>query len=461
MELDVSSEAEPAPLQPPKEFCTSCGSEVPPLGIYCPRCGAVKESLRFSNLPPAGLRRLPYGYIGYYPREDRRQSLRLIAKTVSAYVMLFSLAQLALSIVVLVYGTTIVSPEILHSWAGFELFLVIPVVVPILELSGASLLAYYYLLIAAIIASCTTVVIRGARPFARELMMKGKPREHSTIFATLSLLFATLFFSIVIGLLANPSADELPSTTTTAEALFLLANASVWEEVIVRILMIGLPLLVVDYARRRQKRLRSYVLGGGFQPGTPEALLVIASSIIFGVAHFTSGWGAWKIIPSAAGGLAFGYLFLRHGIAASITMHFATDYLGMPVKISDSFVLEAVTIVGVLVWAAFGLLFFAYYVVRIIEFLSGTKLFEPQAAPAAWQGPWGTVPTPLPAQGRSQWHQYQQPAPWQNPTPTTVPPPPPMPGAQGVGGYVCPRCGGIEARWKDGRFECLRCGLLS
>jgi membrane protease YdiL (CAAX protease family) len=377
--------------------------------------------------------------------------------------MLSSLAQLALSIVVLVYGTTIVTPEIMESWTGFELFLVLPVMVPIVTLSGATLLAYYYLLIAAIIASCTAVVVKGARPFARELMMKGKSREHSVIFATLSLLFATLFFSIVIGLLANPSADELPSTATTAEALFLLANASVWEEIIVRILMIGLPLLVVDYARRRVTKLRSYVLGGGFRLGNPEVLLLVASSVIFGVAHFTSGWGSWKIVPSAAGGLAFGYLFLRYGIAASITMHFATDYLSMPIEISDSVVLAAVTIVGVLVWAAFGLMFFVYYVTRIIEFLSGQKVLEPKPATAVWQGPWGTAPIYPPQPNYGQWHQYQHTAPFESTAPGPPVPAPahPQPRGSAAGGYVCPRCGGIEARWKDGRFECLRCGHLS
>lgn len=457
----MSSEAEPAPSQPPREHCVFCGCEIPHQGTYCPRCGAVRESLRRSNIPPAGLRRLPYAHEFYYGSARKRTPFRQVLKTVSAYAMLSFLAMLVVSVMVLIYGTTIVSPEIMDSWTGFDLFLVLPVIVPIVTLSGHALLAYYYLLIVAIIASCTVVFVRGIGPFSKELMMTGESREHSVIFATGSLLFATLFFSLVIGLLANPSPDELPSTGTTAEALFLLANASVWEEIIVRVLMVGLPLLLVDYVRRKRRpALQSYVIGGGFSLGVPEVALLIVSSVIFGVAHFTSGWGIWKILPATVGGLAFGYLFLKYGIAASITMHFGTDYLSMPIEISDSVAVVGLTVIVIMVWAAFGLAFFAYYVIRIIEFLSGRKVLEPKTVPTAVQGTWPTARVYAPQPTHVPWNQYQQHGPPQRP-----PGEPALPMAHeravAGGGYVCPYCGSIEARWRDGRFECLRCGHLS
>src|SRR5207249_6609828 len=46
-------------------------------------------------------------------------------------------------------------------------------------------------------------------------------------------------------------------------------------------------------------------------------VFLIASSVIFGLAH-APGWGLWKVIPAMVAGLGFGYLFLRHGIAAAI-----------------------------------------------------------------------------------------------------------------------------------------------
>jgi len=417
--------------------------------------------MKGANLPPAGLRRLPYGYPTYYQRARPRTPLRRAIKTASSYIMLSFLVQLVASVIVLVYGSSIVSPEIMDNWSGFELFLVLPVVVPIVTLSGSVLLAYYYLLIAAIIASCAVFFLKGVKPFSRELIMGGKSREHSVIFATTGLLFATLFFSLVFALISNPSEEDLPAATTKAEYLFLLANASVWEEVIVRVLMIGLPLVLVDLARRkRMTKPRSYLLGGGFTIGIPEMTLLLASSVIFGLAHYTSGWGAWKIVPATVGGLAFGYLFLRYGIAASVTLHFGTDYLSMPSEVTDSLAVAVVTGVGVVVWAAFGLIFFAYYITRIVEFLTGRRLFEQKATPVPQQYP-GTSPWAPPQQPYyDQQRAGEQPMPLGTTMGTSEAARPPDRGASTYA-YVCPRCGSIEARWKDGRFECLRCGHQS
>ena len=435
-------------------MCPLCGTTVPAIGIYCPNCGAIKPSLRFSDLPPAGLRRLPMGHPAYYPPAAKRSSVRQIVKSISAYVMLTFIIQLVLSMAILVYGVDIVAPEIIDG-GSYDLFVVLPIVVTFMTLSGPALLAYYFLLIIAILMSCSWVLLRGFGQFKKELAMTAESRKHSAIFATLGLLFATLFFSVLVALIANPSSDELPDQGTLAESLFSLANASVWEELIVRVLMIGLPMVLVDLVRgKRQTRWHSYILGGKFGVGIPEVALVLISAFIFGFAHFASGWGAWKIIPTTVGGFAFGYLFLRYGITASIVMHFSTDYLGMPMEVIDSLTLQAVTGIAVLLWIGFGALFFAYYSMRVVEFVTGRKLLEPRATTVpypphmGWRvpGPYGTGPPPPPT-GQQYQVQYE------------------LSPHQGFGeygrGYVCPVCGGVEARWVDGRFQCLKCGHLS
>jgi len=455
----MSDEAQPASSRPLQEFCVYCGTVIPPRGVYCPTCGAVRESMRDANPPPVGLRRLPYGYPAYYPWQRPRTPLRKLIKTVSAYIMLSFLIDLVVSMVALVYGSTIVSPEIMDSSFGFELFLVLPVIVPLVTLSDSVLLVYYFLIIAAILASCAVFFLKGSKPFLKELKMEGKSRDHSIIFETTGLLFATLFFSLIIALMANPSEEDLPSVGTTAEFLFVLANASVWEEIVVRVLMIGLPLVLVDLARRRGLRKpQKYVLGGGFALGAPEVILLMVSSIIFGFAHYTGGWGAWKIFPATVGGLAFGYLFLRFGIVASITLHFGTDYLSAPAEVTGSLAVGVVIGIAAVVWAAFGLMFFAYYSIRIVEFFTGRKLLEEKETPVREQYPgmvtWmppPDLPFGLPRQDAPivTAHETMRPAEGYS---------------QAVGGppyaYVCPRCGSVEARWRDGRFECLRCGHL-
>lgn len=395
-----------------------------------------------------------------YRPPSLRISLRRIAKTISAFVMLTFVAQIALSIVALLYGIQFVVPAILDDWSGFGLFIVMPVIITIVTLSGFSLLVYYFFLIGAIAASCVWVFITSIEGFPKELSMKGKSRAHSPLFDTCGLMFATLFFSVFVALLANPSADELPEEGTLAENLFLLANASVWEELIVRVLLVGIPLLLVDLVRkRRQPKLYSYFLGGGFKMGTPEVVLVLASSILFGYAHFASGWGAWKIVPATVGGIAFGYLFLKFGLAASIMLHFGTDYLSVPLQVFDNFGLTVLTGVGILLWIAFGVMFFVYYVTRVIEYLSKRDFGDAG----------GPSPMPTPATYSTQWA-YQPvygAATVNDPArPSASPPgasshPPQSPQAVFGGGYVCPVCGGTQARWVEGRFQCLRCGNLS
>lgn len=405
--------------------------------------------MTYSGIPPAGDRRTWTGYpVGYRPT-SLRTSWRRIVKTISAFVMLTFVAQIALSIVTLLYGIQFVAPAILDEWSGFGLFLVLPIIITIVTISGFSLLAYYFFLIGAITASCVWVFITSIDGFSKELSMKGKSRLHSPLFDTVGLMFATIFFSLLVALLANPSSGEVPEAGTLAENLFLLANASVWEELVVRVLLIGIPIMVIDVVRRkRQPKLYSYFLGGGFKMGTPEVVLILASSIVFGYAHFASGWGAWKIVPATVGGIAFGYLFLKFGLAASILLHFGTDYLSMPTQVFDNIGLTLLTGVGILMWVAFGFIFLIYYLTRIGEFLSRRTAAEPTAASPAPQaapdpGQW----TYRPVYGTEQ--VYNQ------------PPPPAAPTTVFGGGYVCPQCGSLQARWVDGKFQCLRCGRLS
>lgn len=447
---------QPAPAPPTDEICTICGAGIPSTGNYCPRCGAIKQSMRFSGLPSAGNRRT---WIGspFQQQPVARTDWRKVGKSISAFVMLTFVAQLVLSIVTLFYGMKWVVPAILDEWQGFDLILITPVIIRFLTVSGYFLLVFYFFLIGAIVSSCTWVFATSIRGFSKELSMAAVSRDHSPLFETCGLLFATLFFSVLVALLFRTTASDVPSTGTLQESLFQLADASVWEELIVRVLLIGLPLLLVNLLRRnRTYKWHSYLLGGGFTIGTPEAILIVFSAAIFGIAHYAGGWGAWKIIPASAGGLAFGYLFLRFGLAASIMLHFATDYLGMPIEVFNSNGLSLITGVGILLWLGFGVIFFSYYLTRIGEFLTGQKLFGATRAPVPtpWADPRIQNSFEAPAYGPYEVHQPG----WSQGV-AVDPSPPQYYGFSG--GYVCPRCGNTQARWVDGKFQCMRCGFLT
>jgi hypothetical protein len=112
-------------------------------------------------------------------------------------------------------------------------------------------------------------------------------------------------------------------------------------------------------------------------------------------------------------------------------------------------------IVLFLLWIAIGAIFTVYYLLRIGEFLTGKKYLDErvqQVVPYQQPMPYPPVsPQWIQGKDEKQTTAYE-PGP---PTQTATSPPPVY------SGYVCPYCGSTEARWKDGRFQCLRCNRLS
>lgn len=400
------------------------------------------------------------------PRPPARKppSWRLTIKTILAFGMLTFVAQLLLSLAALVYGTTIVLPEIVDY--SYPLYVVAPMLIVIGELAGEVLGAYYLLLVVAIVASATWLFITSAKGYLKELTMKAESRKHSALFDLCGLMFGVLFLNyiviLVVGMVwGDPS---LPMEDTPLwELLFLLANASVWEELVVRVLLLGVPLLFIDLMRHSlQAKKYRYILGGGFSLGVAQVVLLLASSALFGFAHY-EGWGAWKVFPSAVAGLAFGYMFLKHGLPSAIMLHFGFDYLSMPTEVFvEGPGLGALVLLGfaLIAWAAMGAVFFGYYLTRMIEFVTKKKYFEERPPPMLY---------PM----YPNYYTYR----YVPPEPQWPPPPPPAQDLQrqdpqragpavsqappGFGGFfVCPVCGHTGARWMEGRFQCLRCGAV-
>lgn len=439
--------------RPQEEYCGFCGTKIPPLGRFCPTCGAVRESLRLQagqQYPPAAgppwMQR---------PQPARKStSWRVVIKTLMAYGMLTFLVQLLLMLAALVYGTTIVLPEIVHH--TYALYVIAPLLVMVGHISGDALAAYYMLVVAIIIASAVWLFLTGAKGFHKELTMRGERRRHSAIFDLCGLMFGVLFMNVVVVLITEAVSGEPVSPTEDAELwelLFLLANASVWEELIVRVLLIGVPLLLIDLTRHGLKgKIHRYILGGGFDLGKAEVVLILVSSALFGLAHF-DGWGAWKVFPASIAGVAFGYMFMRHGLASAIMLHFGFDYLSMPTEVfagGDSTGALILLGLAVLAWMGMGAVFFGYYIIRMVEFVTKGKYFE-ERAPAPVPYPFYYAPQyPPPPPSAPQRMQGD---------PAQVWGPPQAPSGQG-GFFVCPACGYTEASWRDGRFQCLRCGTV-
>lgn len=365
-------------------------------------------------------------------------------------------------------------------------------------------LGYYGFLIAAITAAVLyhTVWERKSfvAAFTAPLPAIGKRlRSMNGWIATAQAWMAVTFFqvAVIFFLIFSGETPTTPIEVTPANTwvlLFDLANASVYEELVYRLLLIGVPMALgsllwnatraTGQSKPPSHSLR-YFLGGHLRKeSSNEALLVgwillFVSSGLFGAAH-APGWGWWKVLPALVAGLGFGYLFLRHGIGAAILAHFATDYI-------SSLSWEGIAGSGELIdllflaLALIGAGFFAWYILYAWEHLRdlGRRLTGHKVRPAAVPPVAGGLPQYAPAPG---WSPPVPPPPAYGPapapltswTPTATPAPPsrdptalprdyaptyrmPPYGYPPVR-FQCPYCGWVEAKYEAGRFTCLRCG---
>ena len=205
-------------------------------------------------------------------------------------------------------------------------FLLIPDVYVLFELTGTALSIYWILIVFAIIASAAYAIYR----FTRSLTKTGteKPEETGMFWVSgmfaLSLAITWLIITMVSVLELESVGSPFPDVPLAN--MFDFANAAVWEEIIIRVLLIGVPLAIISlFINQKASALKS-LLGGSGMSAT-AIILIIISSVIFGLAHF-DGWDQyWKILDTLIGGLLMGYVFVRFGLYASILVHFLTNYM--------------------------------------------------------------------------------------------------------------------------------------
>lgn len=167
-----------------------------------------------------------------------------------------------------------------------------------------------------------------------------------------------LIISLISSAVGYPiiTPSSLP-INNSPDALFIYADATVWEEIISRMFLIGIPMFLLGLLRRNVSI--SYLFGG-FKFDIISFFLLIISSILFGFAHI-EGWGMSKIIPAIVGGLMMGYLYIRFGIHVSIIFHFLTDYSVILMNTIGAFIVMSI----ILLCTMFGILCTIYLLSEI------------------------------------------------------------------------------------------------
>jgi membrane protease YdiL (CAAX protease family) len=162
---------------------------------------------------------------------------------------------------------------------------------------------------------------------------------------------------------------EVPEFDDTWIDWYGLLNASVWEEVLCRLCMIGIPMAILGLLMKEKKSWKC--LFGRFEMSGAAVVFIIISSLVFGLAHL-QGWDVYKIIPTFVTGLAFGYLFVKYGIYASIMLHFLVDYSSSFIWVLGDITGEALSVLFIFGMAVLGIVFLVRYTIHGFNFMKRT-----------------------------------------------------------------------------------------
>ena len=285
--------------------CDSCERYREEGANFCPECGA--QLVRNGLLPYNVKKR--YGFIFY---------AGIIAAVQGMLIMLVE--------ILIGWGKT---SDVMDDLAGssYTFYYLTPHIHDLVKVNGVWLQAIYVLEMI-FVTFCFGYMLWLAYRKLKETYvnygeLKNTAAYEAPVILGLILLaeMAYLIFLLIIGI----DLDSPEGMDDSGRMIFSLLNASVYEEILCRLLMIGLPCLIVAMILKRDGPKSKYLLGGAkFEWWM--VIFVLFSAIMFGMGHLDN-WGGWKFLPTFAFGLATGYVYLRYGLYATVAMHFINDFL--------------------------------------------------------------------------------------------------------------------------------------
>ncbi len=246
----------------------------------------------------------------------------------------------------------------------YSLYLLLPTIVNVATLHGPSIQALWIVLAIAAVAAAAAVVWHSCRSYraaegTAEERIRRTPLYWTAMSFSASMLcvFLIAWIQYLIGLDASSPVDgmEYLDGTWGEDNLYLLfayTFAGVWEEVVARIIPIGIPMTVVALLCRRKGWWKYLV--GGFGMSKLAIVLIVIASLMFGFAHMKN-WGITNVAPTFVWGLFFAYLYVRFGVHASILHHAVYDCFTLTLDMNPGFLaVESVLIfLGIFCLAVF------------------------------------------------------------------------------------------------------------
>jgi len=405
--------------------CPRCRFVVPFTGAFefvmCPNCRSVVR-VAFAARAPSGVAgpaptafALPPAYaieIPAFAPAPPLHIVRRVARASTAAGTAFVLFLLVSNLAALLVGVPVAWAYATSASDAFlPIYLAFPFPIVLFWIGGLVAAVWHLALVAVILLSAGFFLrehLGGAwAALLRALEGRGAPplSDSNGLFAVTRLFTATLLVAFAVNAFARAFGQE-PAVPASFEnepfgaTLIALAHASVWEELVTRVLLLGVPLLAIHAAARGRLEARphQYLLGGRFALEGPALALLLFQAAVFSAAHIP-GWDPWKIPGTFVTGMALGFLFLRYGIAACVLLHFLNDYLGPSIVLTEQTAYPLLIVLCFYFLLVVGVVNFGRYLFVLREVLSLGRIPEYLGGPAPTRpeagGPLAGAPPPL------------------------------------------------------------------
>jgi len=323
------------------------------------------------------------------------------------------------------------APAILTSLPGWGLVIYTLIPYPIgVELHGVMHLLITGGAILVIILSFSWVMLRPGEGFIHILASKkrdlwGMGEMESIGMALMGALCVNFFIYLIAEISqAKPVTPEFPENTL--QVVELLFFASFWEELVVKLSFISLPLLVLGVIFRWQIPWWRYLTGGRIELKGVTFIFMLFSAMIFGILHVIGGWDWWKFFPAFIAGVLSAALFLRFGLHASILFHFANNFLSAPSLLANNLIVDYIVTGILLYFVGMGTIYWVLLFRSL--FRTENKPKEKDLHPSTHQENPSSPPTHLHVVTSS------------------------------ASPYLCSACRNDEFMFSEGVFICTRCG---
>lgn len=253
------------------------------------------------------------------------------------------------TVAVLTWSLSLVVPQVWSSTTS--IFVLLPVPVVIAELSGRGFIVFTLFLWISALGSVSILVWR----YLRDSVLKdGGSWRDSDLYKVYLVFVLTLVFSLGYRYALNLFGTGISSAAGPEafwQRMYLLTRAAVWEEVLVRFGLIGVPAAAIGMYKGKGD-IADLFGGFGFERKYVMTLLLF-STFIFTLGH-VPGWNLWKLPQVLVPGLLFGYLFISVGLHAAIGVHLLWNLLGMTEFALGSEIYSGVIAFFILIWLIAG-----------------------------------------------------------------------------------------------------------